>query len=217
MTHRQLSSFLDALSSGRRPRGFKAEPDDVEVLRTAITLSGARPRDAAPTDQFVSDLQQELTDLARSSDGSNVYALKMRRVRNGIVAVAASLVLVGGTFVATKASNHPSAPTAALSVPHGTDLLTGTFETTDGHVLGQIVLYRGHPSWVFMNVDVANSNSRIICKLETDNGSTVASGTFGLHDGRGQFARSVPGNINHLRGATLFTPAGAVVGSATFA
>jgi hypothetical protein len=83
--------------------------------------------------------------------------------------------------------------------------------------VGQIVAYRGHPSWVFMNVDVANYDGRIVCMLRNDGGSTVAAGTFELHDGVGQFSRTVRVDFGGLRGARLVTPAGSLVGSATFA
>ena len=33
MTSRKVSTFIDALSAGRRPEPFKADPDDVESLR----------------------------------------------------------------------------------------------------------------------------------------------------------------------------------------
>ena len=38
MTGRRLAAFVDALAAGRRPRRFRATPEDAAVLRTAITL-----------------------------------------------------------------------------------------------------------------------------------------------------------------------------------
>jgi cytochrome b6-f complex iron-sulfur subunit len=60
MTNRRLSSFLDALAEGRRPHGYRAEPEDAEVLRTAIALRAARPGDATPDPEFVSTLRAQL-------------------------------------------------------------------------------------------------------------------------------------------------------------
>jgi hypothetical protein len=118
--------------------------------------------------------------------------------------------------VATEASNHPTV-TTALPVPHGHGLRTGTFETTDGRVLGQIVVYSGHPSWVYMNVGVPQSNGSIKCKLQLDNGSIVGAGVIEIHGGSGEMVKSINVDVSRLRGAQLFTSSGAVVGSATLA
>ena len=96
-------------------------------------------------------------------------------------------MLVAGTASVTEAFNQGGRP-AAVPAPHGNDLRTGTFETAGHRVVGQIVAYPSHPSWVYMNVDVANYNGRIVCMLQSDNGSTVATGTFELHGGVGEFS-----------------------------
>src|SRR5258708_16388426 len=131
MTDRRLSSFIDALVADRRSGHFKADPEDVEVLRTAIALRAARPGDAAPSEQFVSDLYQSLVEQADSSAAPNVHPLRMRPARPALVPVAASVALVGGTFVATESSKQSSV-TSAIGVPHGNALRTGTFETPNG-------------------------------------------------------------------------------------
>jgi hypothetical protein len=217
VSDRRLSSFIDALVAGRRPGAFKADPEDVEVLRTAIELRAARPGDATPDEQFVSDLYQSLAEQADSSPVANVHPLRMRRARTALVAVAASFALVGGTYVATSSFNQAPATTAAVGVPHGDALRTGTFETAKGEVLGQIVAYNGHPSWVYMNVGVSQSTGTVTCMLQLNNGSIVAAGTIEIHGGTGELSKSIPVDIHRLRGAQLFTSTGAVLGSATFA
>ena len=217
MKDRRLSSFIDALVAGRRPGAFKADPEDVEVLRTAIALRAARPGDANPDEQFVSDLYQKLTEQADASPAATVHPLRMRRARTALVAVAASFALVGGTYVATESFNQSPATTAVVGVPHVDALRTGTFETPDGEVLGQIVAYNGDPSWVYMNVGVSQSAGTVMCMLQLKNGSIVAAGTIEIHRGTGELSKSIPVDINRLRGAQLFTSSGAVLGSATFA
>jgi hypothetical protein len=223
MTPRRLSAFIDALAAGRRPSPFRADPDDVEMLRVAIALRAARPGDSIPDETFVSDLRKELTDQASSMDTadsaapSNVHPIRIGRVRTALVAVAASVTLIGGTFLATEASNHGSVGTSALQVPHGEVLRTASFVTSDGRVLGQVVVYRGHPSWVFMNVDDSSSIGSVRCKLRLDNGSIVAAGTVAMHKGRGELGKSVSVDTNQLQGAMLFNSSGAVLATATFA
>jgi hypothetical protein len=215
---RPLSSFIDALAAGRRPKPFKAVPEDVEVLRAAIELRAARPGDAVPDEQFVSDLYQSLVEQADAAPATNVRPFRSRRARAVLVSVAASLVLVGGTFVATKSFNvpSPSPTTSAFGVPHRHALRTGTFETRGGVVLGQIVAYNGHPSWVYLNIGVSQSTGTIICKLQLENGSIVAAGVINLHRGIGELSKSVLVDISRLRGAQLSTSTGAVLASATF-
>jgi hypothetical protein len=45
----------------------------------------------------------------------------------------------------------------------------------------------------------------------------VAVGAFELHNGTGQWARTIRANIGRLRGAKLVTSTGSTVASATFA
>jgi hypothetical protein len=217
MTNRRLSAFIDALVSGRRPGRFSAGPDDVEVLRTAIALRAARPGDAKPDEEFVSGLYEELASQARPPLGRNVRPVKFSRGRAVLVAAAASVVLVAGTAAATEALNQGRPAPVAVPAPHGQVLRTATFETPDHRAVGQIVAYGGNPSWVFMNVDVANYDGRIVCMLRNDSGSTVAAGAFELHDGVGQFSRTLRVDFGRLRGARLVTPGGSLVGSASFA
>jgi hypothetical protein len=214
---RRLSSFIDALVAGRRPGAFRADPEDLEVLRTAVELRAARPGDATPDEQFVSDLYQKLAEQADSSPVANVHPLRMRRARTALVAAAASIALVGGTFAATESFDQSPATTAAVGVPHGDALRTGTFETPKGEVLGQIVAYNGHPSWVYMNVGVTQSAGTVTCMLQLNDGSIVAAGTIEIHGGTGELSKSIPVDIHRLRGAQLFTSTGAVLASATFA
>ena len=227
MTGRKLSAFIDALVAGRRPGKFAAGPDDVEALRMAIALRADRPGDAKPDEEFVSRLYEDLKAGASSRPGPGARPVvmpgpgarpvRMSRGRFALAAVAASVVLVAGTASVTEAFNGARPAPTAVPAPHGNELLTGTFETADHRVVGQIVAYRSHPSWVYMNVDVAHYNGRMVCMLQSDNGSTVAAGTFELHAGVGEFSRAIQGNVGQLRGARLVTPTGSVVGSATFA
>jgi hypothetical protein len=217
MSNRHLSSFINALATGRRPKAFKADADDIEVLRAAIALRSVRPGDAVPDEQFVIDLHERLSEQADGAGVSDIRPLRVHRARNALVAVAASATLVGGTFAATEQFVHSAATTAAVQIPHENELRTGTFETPHGSVLGQVVAYRGHPSWVYMNVGTSQSSGTVRCKLQLENGSIVAAGTIEIHQGKGELSKSVSVNINRLRGAQLFTSTGKVLASATFA
>jgi hypothetical protein len=173
----------------------------------------------------VEGLFQRLSDEARpaSPQGREVTAVtrpaRARRGRTVLVAAAAAGVLVTGTVVATQALQGPAAaPAATAHVPQAADLRTATFQTTDGRVLGQIIAYRGHPSWVFMKVSIPNYDGRIECTLQVADGTTVAFGNFTVHAGVGTFGKEIGGvNVSQLRGAQLVGPAGSAVAAATFA
>jgi hypothetical protein len=216
VTSRRLSAFIDALVAGRRPEPYRADPEDVEVLRAAIALRAARPGDAVPDEAFVAELQRSLVEASRVPD-EKVRPLRMRRSRVALVAVAASAALIGGTFVATEATNPAATTTSAIGVPTGKVLRTATFETSHGEALGQIVVYGGSPGWVFMKVDVPTGQSSVKCELRMEDGSVVAAGTVDLHDGSGMLAKKIEVDTGRLQGATLSSDSGAVVATATFA
>jgi hypothetical protein len=219
MTRRRLSAFIEALAAGRRPKGFRADPEDVEVLRTVIALRAARPGEAAPDEAFVEDLFQRLYDEANPQTKPEVHPFRAHRARTALVAAAAAGVLVAGTVVATETFDRPATtPAATAHVPQAGELRTATFQTADGRVLGQIVAYRGRPSWVFMKVNIPNYEGRVECMLQVADGTTVAFGTFTVHGGVGTFSKEIGGvNISELRGAQLVDPGGSAVAAATFA
>ena len=154
----------------------------------------------------MSGLYEELASQARPQLAPNVRPAKFSRGRAVLVAAAASVVLVAGTAAATEALNQGRQAPVAVPAPHGQVLRTATFETPNHRAVGQIVAYGGNPSWVFMNVDVADYDGRIVCMLRSDSGSTVAAGAFELHDGVGQFSRTLRVDFGRLRGARLVTP-----------
>jgi hypothetical protein len=218
MTTRRLSAFIDALAAGRRPRSFRADPEDTEMLRTAIALRAGRPGDAAPDERFVAALHDQLAATLNISEETNIHPLKKtHRARVALVSVAAGLALVGGTVAVSEISQTPTAQQSATAVPSGNALRTATFETATGQVLGQIVVYHGHTSWVYMNVDVPNSNGSVECELHLANGEVVAAGTVQLHNGSGELSKSIQMDAGQVHGATLYDPSGAVVATARFA
>jgi hypothetical protein len=196
---------------------LRADSEDIDVLRTAIELRAARPGDAAPDQQFVSDLYQELSDQASSSVVPIDRPAKARRGRVALVSIVAGVALVGGTVIATEAIDQGALAPAAVQAPQGSQVRTATFETADSRVMGQIVAYGGNPSWVYMNVDVPNYDGKIICTLQAKSGSIVAAGVFELHRGMGAWSKTIRVDIGQLRGAKLVTSSGATVAAATFA
>jgi hypothetical protein len=219
MTTRRVSAFLDAIAAGRRPRWRhgEPEPDDVTVMRTAIELRAARPGDSSPNEDFVVALHRQLADEFNPPQGAEIRSLRSHRGRTLLVAAAAAVALVGGAVAVTDAANRHGVTSVAFPAPHDHVLRTGTFEAPGGRVLGQIVVYPGHPGWVFMNVNAVSSYGSVMCKLHLTNGSVVAAGTVSLHDGMGQLSKAVSVDARRLRDATLYSPSGTALGSAPLA
>jgi cytochrome b6-f complex iron-sulfur subunit len=105
---RRLSSFIDALLRNRRPREFKADPEDAQAVRSAIELRAAEPGADEPTDEFVRDLQQRLQERVgpsavpsaatapgeRAAQRDGARTLSRRRLLEG-AGIAASAVVIG--------------------------------------------------------------------------------------------------------------------------
>jgi hypothetical protein len=216
MNTRQLNTFIDDLVAGRRPRSFQADAEDVEVVREAIALRAERLGDADPEHSFVVSLHQELAELHDQTRTASSQATRWRRARTALFGVAAAVALIGGTIGITEASTQVTRQQSSAPVPLGHAVRTATFETAAGQVMGQIVVYHGRPSWVFMNVDVADASGAMRCELHLANGAVVAAGTVQLHEGRGQIARTIQVDAGQLRTATLSDRSGAVIASAAF-
>ena len=217
MTGRRMSAFIDALATGRRPRGFTPTPEEISVLRTAIELRAARPGEAVPDDQFVSSLYEELAaGPAQNRAVPMVRPAAQHRGRAALVAVAAAAALVGGTVATTEVFDHRAVAPAALSLPQGQELRTATLLDAESHALGQIVVYRGNPSWVYMNVNDPGYDGQVTCSLKAANGTTEMAGVFNLRDGHGEWSKTIPVNADQVGGAELVTSTGATLATATF-
>jgi hypothetical protein len=82
--------------------------------------------------------------------------------------------------------------------------------------IGNIVVYPGKPSWVFMNVEGSAYGGRAVCQLRGYNGTTLVSGTFEVDNGSGQYARALHLDIDEVGGAEVTTATGAPVAAAVF-
>jgi hypothetical protein len=217
MTGRRFNRFIDSLSAGRKPKRFRAKPEEAELVRTAVTLRAARPGEDTPSDAFVDNLFQQLSEQANTTPVPAPRPARPPRTRTALVSAVAAVALVTATAVTTEALTGAPGMSAASQVPRGSTLRTGTFQAASGDVLGQIVAYSGHHSWVFMNVGLPHYEGRVTCTLQVSDGRTVAFGTFVIHDGVGQFSKTIDGvDVAELRGAKLVTAGGTPVAAATF-
>ncbi len=215
MTQRHVARFVESLLARRRPRGFQARPEDIEVVRTAIILQGANPHLAAPRDAFVSDLFDELA-TARPQTGPATPAISGMRRRVAAVSVAAAAALIAGTAAVTEAVDRP-APVRAASGQHGPGVRTVQLVDAGHRGVGEINLYPGQPSWVFMDLKGTSYDGPVTCELVAADGSIVIRGTFSVAGGNGEWARTLVVGTDQIAHARIVTSAGVTLGSAAFA
>ena len=137
----------------------------------------------------------------------------LRRHRAVLAIAAAAIALVGGTAAAVTVIDRGG------TVGHGrvadqTVLRSGHFQAGDGRPVGQVNVYSGNPSWVFMNVDASGTNGSVTCELQLANGATVPVGRFDVQDGIGEWAHTVSVDASQIRSAKLVTPSGLTLATA---
>ena len=151
-----------------------------------------------------------------SEDQRGRVAVPRWRLQRALGATAAAVVLVGVGVASTEAFDHWRPTKAASTAAQTQALRTGTLVGAHSRLLGEIAAYEGHPSWIFMNIEGLGYDGRVICRLQADGGTTVASGSFELRAGRGQWARTIGVDVKQLHGVKITTPKGAVLASAVF-
>jgi hypothetical protein len=227
MRHSRADAFVDEILADRAPKSFRADPAQAEVLRVAIALRASRPGVDRPDDHFVDELHRRLSASAdRHASNGNVTRMLpaprtprskpvqiRRRALAALGAAAAALLLVVGTIASTRAvQGHSPAP----GVQSAAAVRSGTLLTADGHSLGKMYVYKGKPSWVFLNVHDSTFAGVYTCEFQFVNGTTVPVGTLELHDGSGVFVRIVRVDVQQVRAARLVTATGSTLATATF-
>jgi hypothetical protein len=216
VTRRKAAKYVEALIQGRRPPRFPADQQDVEVIRTAIALRAARGDDAAPSEDFMSELFEERAEMHEGA-GESPKVVPIRSPRRALTAAAAAVALVAGTAAVTEAVDHSSRAPAAVATHHSSGLRSVSLVDASRHQVGELNIYGGHPAWVFMNLVGQSVNGRVICELRSRDGAIVLSGSFDVVGGQGIWARTVPIDTSSVSSASIVAPDGTLLASATFA
>jgi hypothetical protein len=123
----------------------------------------------------------------------------------GLAVIAAGL---GGWRIG--AGNAPAASSAAGPLKSAS-LVSATHQD-----VGDVYVYSGTSSWVYMSIDMGSGNEVVTCEVVGENGQVSKVGSFQLADGYGSWGSPNPGNLGTLSGARLVSPDGTVLASATF-
>jgi hypothetical protein len=135
-----------------------------------------------------------------------------RRRRFSVFAVAALLVAVIGVGIGAVATSsgggtHPSAtqrPTTGRLV-------------SNGHVLGDVTISAGNPSWMTMDVDTGKLSGVVWCEVTFANGRSETVGKFTISHGYGSWVAPIKASGRDVRSARIVNGAGTVLAQATFA
>jgi hypothetical protein len=123
----------------------------------------------------------------------------------GLAVIAAGL---GGWRIG--AGNAPAASSAAGPL-ESASLVSATHQE-----VGDVYVYSGTSSWVYMSIDMGSGNEVVTCEVVGENGQVSKVGSFQLADGYGSWGSPDPGNLGTLSGARLVSADGTVLASATF-
>ena len=208
MSRHRVAAFVDAIASDRRPRRFRPGAVDGRVIRAALLMRAARPGVETPRQDFVLELGR---DLARRVDAADAGRTRGFSVRTRLLmGVAAAVSLIGGTAAVTTSFDH------ALVAAKSPAVRVATFKSGAGAPVGQIVAYRGSPSWVFMTVHNSGATGTVTCMISGRDGHVLATGAFVSHGGSGEWARTVSGDVGRFQDAIVVSPNGTTLATAHF-
>ncbi len=148
--------------------------------------------------------------IERFRGTGNVRPIDRRR-RLSLFAVAALLVVVFGVGIGVVATSQGggSHPTATQRP------LTGRL-VSDGHVLGEVTISAGSPSWMIMNVDTGKLSGLVWCEVTFANGRSETVGKFTISHGYGSWVAPIRASGRDVRSARIVNGSGAVLAQATF-
>ena len=176
-----------AAGGGTRPRADRPGSDRPRADRPSAGQPGAPP--AGP--------------------GGTRRPGRMRRVL-AATAVGLAVIVAGLGGWRIGAGTAPAASSAAGPLKSAS-LLSATHQD-----VGDIYVYSGESTWLYMSVDMGSGNEAVTCQVVGKDGQVSKIGSFQLADGYGSWGSPDPGNIGPLSGARIVSADGTVLATATF-
>jgi len=138
---------------------------------------------------------------------------RRRRLLRASVLCAAAMIIVAlgfvlGALATPKDADHP-AQSAAVD-------LSGAKLASQGQVLGEVVISRGSPAWMFMAINGEAWSGPVTCEVTLAGGNVETIGVFRLSGGYGAWGARLTSPAGKVRSARLIEPNGTVLASAQF-
>ena len=205
-----LTEFALGILSGRRRsevlshvescRVCNSELRQLSIAADALVQLGP---EVEPPLAFESRLAQRLQARAI------VRPPKHLRRRSALAAAAVVTAVLGfgiGTLTTTRGSNHQRVRTTAN--------LTSASLNSRGHVLGEVLVSAGKPSWIFMSIDSGNWSGVVTCQVIVASGKVDTIGQFKVSSGYSAWGAPMTASAGQVRSARLIAANGAVLASA---
>ena len=137
-----------------------------------------------------------------------------RRGRRALVAVAAVALVLGGVVGALLARQQIGSRldreyVAALRELDGRALAAATLHDDDGDRTGQIFLYEGATSWLFVTVADPGTSGQLVVELRFEDGRVARVPGLVVRDGRGSLGATVELRLRDLARIRVLDDAGA--------
>jgi hypothetical protein len=196
LTGRRRSRALDHVTTCERCRDELASLSD--VTDALLVLSPV----AEPPFGF----EQRLIERYRADAK---LRNRPRRHRLALVGVAAVVIAALSFVVGSNVVAHHSSPPAAVASPVTAHL------TSEGHVLGQVILSAGNPSWITMSLDDPGWTGTAWCNVRLKSGRIESVGKFSVVRGYGAWSAEVHASAGQVVSANVTDGYGTVLASAT--
>jgi hypothetical protein len=237
VTDKEVTAYVEGMLTERPAKPFQASVEEAEILRAVIALRAGHASGVSADPWFVENLHRELaaigTDHSRPIGRSDHPPVKLEyfgrpdatrsgRPRTGrpwwapIGKAAAAAVVVAASVTAAFTLGQRSPAPVAQPPPNAASVWSAALLASDGRPLGRAYAYNGNPAWVFMDVRDSGLTGSYVCELHLTNGTTAPAGLVTVYNGTGDWAHTVRVEAGQVRQATLVTPSGVAVASATF-
>jgi anti-sigma factor RsiW len=196
LSGRRRSEVLDHVGSCQPCR---AELEQLSIVVEA--LQQLAPRMQPP-------LGFELRLAERLQGSATPRPRRRRRVGalSAVAVVVATLAFGLGALVASGAGSSKGQSAE-------TGLVTANF-TSEGRVLGQVVVAAGSPAWMLVTIHDGESQGTVTCNVTLSGGQVKTVGVFKLSGEYGAWGVPLPSNAGKVRSAQLVASNGTILASA---
>jgi hypothetical protein len=135
--------------------------------------------------------------------------------RRRFLLVATTAAVLAAAFSIGWVVHSPKAPmNASAGTPRTYDHFADAPLVSRGKTVGDISLYTGTPSWMFMSVGSSKWSGTVWCAVTSTDGRTRTVGSFDLVSGRGAWGAPLPVAADKVRTAELESATGRVLARA---
>jgi hypothetical protein len=136
-----------------------------------------------------------------------------RHVLRASLLSAAAMIIVATAFVLGASTTHHDNTHPGQSAAVN---LTSAHLVSHGRVLGDVMISKGSPGWMFMTIDADSWSGNVTCEVTLSDGKVETIGVFKLSGGYGAWGAPLTSPTGTVRSARLVASNGAVVASARF-